>query len=628
MKIKELFATFLAVIQLFMATFGFVELGQPDIQYGGIPYEEEVISEYLTIVEDGHSDYKIVVPEDASNVEMNAANELKDYFEQISGVVLTIVEDTAQDSDYEICLGDTNRIPEDIAIQNSDLGEEGFSLKAYNEKLFIVGGSQRGTLYGVYTFLEEQLGCRWFTPDLTVIPENSTVRIHKHLDDKQIPCFEYRDVFWISAFDEAWKAKQKINSNFVAPVSEEYGGGISYADFAHSMERLVPVSYADSNPEYFSFREDVGARTLDQRCLTNPDVLEITIENARQTIQNNPNAKIMSITQNDNQNYCQCENCKASDEYYGGPSGTNIWFVNQVAEALEEEFPDIAFDTFAYQYTRSAPKNIEPRDNVIVRLCSIECCFTHPLSECGHTRGESISAKTKDIDSSFASDLEAWSEICDRLYIWDYTTNFHLYLSPFPNFHVLSANMQYFAENNVKGVFEQGNHTGGKSGEFGELRAYILAKLIWNPYADVEYHMIDFMNAYYGENSAAYIKEYIEIFTHKYIKTSHLFIFNRYDEGAYLTKAQRIKCDELWDSAVANAGNEQQLANIQRSQLSYRFYKACLMLDEYTLLSPGRISENEKLYNDIVSHGIKRLTEWHDITEKPIFFLRPVEWKE
>ncbi|NLL16095.1 MAG: DUF4838 domain-containing protein, partial [Clostridiales bacterium] len=227
---------------------------------------------------------------------------------------------------------------------------------------------------------------------------------------------------------------------------------------------------------------------------------------------------------------------------------------------------------------------------------------------------------------SFAKDLKDWSEITNTLYVWDYTTDFREYLLPFPNFHVLSPNIQFFANHNVKGVFEQGNHTGGKSGEFGELRAYIIAKLLWNPEADVEYHMMDFMRHYYGEEAAGYIKEYIDLITNKNTQISHLFIFNRSDEIFHLTSAERKKIDKLWADALASDITEQQRLNIERSQLSYRYYKAAKLYDEFSLLSFNRMEESKKLYDDLKRHGIQRLTEWDDLPDDPFFLLTPENW--
>ena len=61
--------------------------------------------------------------------------------------------------------------------------------------------------------------------------------------------------------------------------------------------------------------------------------------------------------------------------------GTLLRFVNAVADAVAERYPDVLVDTLAYQYTRNVPKLTRPRRNVIIRLCSIECCFRHPLTD-------------------------------------------------------------------------------------------------------------------------------------------------------------------------------------------------------------------------------------------------------
>ncbi|HPP67773.1 MAG TPA: DUF4838 domain-containing protein, partial [Clostridiales bacterium] len=162
---------------------------------------------------------------------------------------------------------------------------------------------------------------------------------------------------------------------------------------------------------------------------------------------------------------------------------------------------------------------------------------------------------------------------------------------------------------------------------FGELRAYIIAKLLWNPYADVEYHMMDFMRHYYGVEAAEYIKEYIDFITNKNTQLSHLFIFNRSDEMFHMTASERKMVEKLWENALNSDITEQQRENIERSYLSYRYYKATKLYDEFSLLSFTRMEENKKLHADMKRLGIKRLTEWHDLPDNPWFLLPPNEWQ-
>ena len=129
----------------------------------------------------------------------------------------------------------------------------------------------------------------------------------------------------------------------------------------------------------------------------------------------------------------------------------------------------MAVDTLAYRYTRKPPKTVRPRPNVIVRLCSIECNFREPLDHSSN--------------AAFAGDIAGWSKICQRLYVWDYTTDFAHYLQPHPNWFTLGSNVRFFANHNVRGLFEQGAYQSHGS-EMSELRAWVLAQLLWNPRRD------------------------------------------------------------------------------------------------------------------------------------------------
>ena len=637
MAATSFFSTVLAVLQLaFLVAFP-AALGSDPIDYGGsYRYGTVGVTEWLTLAQDGGSDYRIVIPADAAagGVENEAAGQLKDYFAQITGADLQIVPDSETAQEKEICIGAVNRGGPDT----SGLQPEGFIKKAAGDRIFLAGKDARGALYAVFSFLEEQLGVRWFTPELTVVPGQALLRVDVNLNDTQQPVFEYRDAYWSVAFGSAdWKAHNKVNSQNGGWFGANYGDGVAYADFCHSFDRLLPNSLFDTDETLFSYRIDRGGYTTDQRCLTNPDVLDIMVENIRKVLSGPEDDRIMSVTQNDNQNYCQCDRCEAEAARLGGQSGLMVWFVNQVARALADEFPKVVFDTFAYQYTRKPPTvrlegengNVaEP--NVCVRLCSIECCFAHPLADCGHERGESLADYVSEKPSTFARDIAGWQDFCQRLYIWDYTTNFLMYLMPFPNFHVLAPNMQYFAANNVRGVFEQGNYTGGKSGEFGEMRAYILAKLLWDPNADVEYHMMDFMRAYYGEQAAPYIKEYLDRLTRKTVGTSHLYIFNWHYMNTFLRSWDTAPMDALWDKAEQAAGTPWQLDNVRRSRLQLRWYKACMLVGEFFPLNPMRIQENKKLFSDILDLGVTRTEEWKGIVEPKglDWLMTPVEWSD
>ena len=637
----------LSVVMFLQMMFGLIFVAPPakapPVDYGGDPYVQTVIGEPMTLVAAGATDYAIVYPANAAADVITGVAWLQDFIEQMTGVRLNAVADgliASADAGKYIFVGDTRLTPAALTADLAALPNEGFLKRVIGDDVFLAGQG-RGTMYSCSSFLEEQLGCHWFTPELKTAPQKADIVVDKKLDSTQSSQLVYRDVYWqTSNRSPEWKAFNKVNSGMGSYIGAEFGYGINYVDFCHSMERLVPAEHYGEHPEYFSWRTDKNAWTTEQRCLTNPEVLRITIESCIRKIgSTGPDFTIMSVTQNDNGGYCQCANCAAKDAELGGPAGTNIWFANQVADAVKEAFPgrEMYIDTFAYDYTTAPPTKIvpgvnTPRDNVIVRLCSIGCCFAHPIAECGHGKGESVFDNYKEKESQFADYIKGWSELCtnNNLFIWDYTTNFKTYSMPFPNFQVFSDNIQFFLENKVMGLFEQGNYDGGNhSPEFGEMRAYVLAKLMWTPKANVAQLMNEFMSAYYGEASAPFVKSYLDFITRRTIDTSHLFIFSRPESNTYFSTADLMKCDKWWDEAEKLATDPWQLENIQRSRLSLRHYKANMMKLEFNLLNPKRMELNKQLFEDTVMLGIDKMREMHPLAEPYndyVWWLRPIEW--
>ena len=170
--------------------------------------------------------------------------------------------------------------------------------------------------------------------------------------------------------------------------------------------------------------------------------------------------------------------------------------MNAIADAVKDEYPDKIIDTLAYQYTRKPPAHVRPRPNVVVRLCSIECCFSHPL-------------ESDPFNASFRDDLEGWSKISRRLWVWDYVINYAHSILPFPNLYVLKPNIDFYIKHGVTGIYEEANYY-SRGGELAELRTYILAKTLWDPTYDTDHAIDEFLAAYYGP-AAKPIREYLDL---------------------------------------------------------------------------------------------------------------------
>lgn len=455
----------------------------------------------LTLAERGQpAACTIVRPADASPSQVFAAEELQRFTAQMTGVTLPIATDEGPLPERSILLGDTRHTaavlgaPADLA----PLGDDGFRLKTCPPHLLVLGGPVRGTLYGVYELLEAHGGCRWFTTWHGVVPRLDAWRVAA-LDDTQVPAFAMREPFWFDFFDGDLAARNKANGNGLR-LEPRHGGKVRFGGglFVHTFNALCPPDeFFASHPEYFSEVDGQRIKDHTQLCLTNPEVARIVTERLLAHIRQDPQAKLFSVSQNDWHNCCTCPACKELDEREGSHAGTLIAFVNQVAEAVEKEFPDAWIETLAYQYTRQPPRTIRPRHNVVPRLCTIECDFSKPLP-----------ASPDDQNQRFMEQLGAWAAMSDKLYIWDYTTNFRAYTAPFPNVLALQDNLRVFRDHRVAGVFEQGAYQ-GRHADFAELKAWLLAKWLWNPELPADRLLDDFFAGYYGA-AASHARHYFD----------------------------------------------------------------------------------------------------------------------
>ncbi|MDP2336997.1 MAG: DUF4838 domain-containing protein [Bacteroidota bacterium] len=548
------------------------------------------------LFKNGASAYAIVLGSNASESEQFAAKELQDCIKQGSGVLLPIKSTQEVHDGGRIILG-FNEAAQSLGITAAPSAyDESFVYASVGGDILIYGGSQRGTMYGVFSFLERELGVRWYTSRVTDIPQRSSYQFDE-LYHTEKPGIRVRNDFYFDAFNPLYAAHNRING---AMGNRDQHGGVEGYWGVHTFYGLVPPdTYFETHPEYYSLID--GKRTHDhaQLCLTNPDVLRIAIENIKEIIRSNPQYLIYDVSQNDCLGYCTCDQCKAISEAEGSESGLMIWFVNQVAAAIEKEFPDKYIGTLAYVYTRKPPKTIHPRKNVVVRLCSIECCFSHDLHSCPQ-------------NASFIKDLEEWGSIAPNMYIWDYAVSFADYLSPFPNFNVLQPNIKDFQKNNAIGIMEEADFQ-SDGGEFAELRAYVFAKLLWNPDLNYEELLNDFMYGYYG-HSGMYIRQYFDLVQGLVTKDVHVTI-NMSVENTLFTNDFLNKALDLFEKAEKVANSDELIRRVELASIGILYMKCIrtpvLAREDGTYEKFSRIVEREKVINWMDTDFLEKTDAFH-----------------
>ena len=578
----------------------------------GLSAASNVARKPLRLVKRGESTYRICVADTASPSEKHAAEELQKFVEEMSGARLPIVTDADKPDGDLVLIGNSTLVqPFASTIPFERLGTEGFVLRTAGSQVLIVGGRQRGTMYGVYTFLEK-LGCRWFTSDLSVIPKKPSLVVEP-LDEIQKPAFEYREPFFTEASDKDWAARNKVNGSSM-DLDESTGGKFIYFPFVHTFYSILPPDkYFGEHPEYFALVDGRRRSERAQLCLTNPGVLRLTIQTVLEWIEQHPEASIYSVSQNDSEGWCECDQCLRVEQEEGGShSGPILRFVNAVAAEVAKQHPEKLIDTLAYWYSEAPPLHARPLPNVRIRLCPIGACEAHAYENCKN-------------DTYFLHHLQAWSKITNQLYIWHYVTNFSHYLLPFPDFDELAADIPLYRKNGVVGIFLEGDFAEGGGGENAELRSYVMARLLWNPSLEVNRIIDEFMAAHYAK-AARPMRAYFDLL-HRQVrpapqgKGQHMWIYT--NPGApYLSEGFLAQSLKLFQQAEAVADNDVARARVRKARLSIDYVRLIhaktfeVREGSYTPVNLEGLKEMfQSFMTDVRSFGITELHEGSKLTE-------------
>jgi len=518
----------------------------------------------LTLASNGVTQYQIALAADAIPAEATAAVQLQQYLQQITGASFPVKsEKDIPENAPQILVGAGQRVKVLLPQQDwKTLGDDGIVIQTIGNNLILAGGRPRGTLYAVFQFLEDEAGCRWWTPTEKDIPHKSTFTIGA-LNTIYTPPFSYRENLTTEVYDPAFATILKENGHF-EKQPEEWGGHYRILGWCHTLTQLIPPEkYFHAHPEWFSDPANhslpctansvMPKASATQLCLPAPGLLEEVTKNALAWIHENPTAGYISISESDVAPYCQSDACKDFYEREGSQSGVYVDFVNKVAAEIKKQYPDFMVETLAYHDSEKPPKTIRPADNVIIRMAPIGADYGHPIDS--------------DWNKNVRDNIIGWSAIASNLFIWNYVTNFHYGMLPHPNRTNLANDLRFFAAHNVKGIFEQGDNFTNNVGDFVQWRAWLLGHLMWNPQLDQEQLTNEFLNGYYGA-AGPYLKQYLDLMQQSYLlQNRKLSTYN--DDFSFLTLDVMNQATQLFQSAMSAVADQKVLLDrVQREKLS------------------------------------------------------------
>ncbi|MBA7520856.1 hypothetical protein ES705_12955 [subsurface metagenome] len=432
----------------------------------------------------------------------------------------------------------------------------------------------------VFALLEEDLGCRWYTNEHFRIPKRTTLKITP-VSRTYKPALRLRDPLWYVTRDADWSLRNRTNAPW-AEVPEDWGGHVDYDGmFVHTFHKLIPPKeYFEEHPEYYEI-DSTGKRNSHQLCTMHPEVIRIVKEQVRDILKENPYADIISVSKTDGiGHWCHCDRCKPLDDAEESHMASLLYLVNAVAKDTEKDYPNVLISTLAYGETIDVPVAMRPHRNVCIRLCN---------DYVGAWKRPFEPAEICD----FAPLLKNWSEVCERLYIWDYVINFSHYLAPMPNTEVLADNIRFFVKFNAEGVMPQANYQStGSEREW--LRSWVTAKLLWNPDLDLFELMDDFIFGYYGMAAPAIAEYYqlLRIQKEKYMaELSEKWLNEHYNgirygmDHPFLSEDFLKKSTLIFNRAEMLAESDQVLARVQMDRLPIMYVKLMqgpeIVRDEY-----------------------------------------------
>ena len=461
----------------------------------------------LVLADKGASGYVIVIPDQAERADARSAVDLQKYLNLITGVKIPVLKESWRRGNKAlISVGPTKLAKEKVTF-GPESGREEMVVKTVGKDLILIGSSTVGTAFAVYEFLEKVCGCRWFDRLNRVIPKQSRLEIPE-LDIRRKPSFEYRSIHASYASPNAIGDDPETTLSMKASYHRIPNPVIGRPRAIHSFynyckdwpkDRLYLLAKGPNGR-----RQALRGNSGPNFCLTHPEAVERFTDKLREFIDQDRKfcAKykdvlppyLYNITQNDSTSYfCCCDKCQAIVKKHG-QSGLLLYFINQVANNIAKDHPEILIQTAAYAFALEPPIGIKAAPNVVVEIM--------------HTKGNYYSAVEDDGTVPFRDYIKAWGKAASKIGIWDYWVFFwDVYPAPYHNVHQIKKDLAFYHRNGARTMRIESH--GGDTASFFTLKKWLGFKLM-DDLNQSDAKLIDeFMKGYYGP-AAAEIREFYD----------------------------------------------------------------------------------------------------------------------
>lgn len=443
----------------------------------------------ITIVDQNKSNAVIVVPKNSSSQINNVAVCMQQYIYKSSGANLKILTHPVSGV-VAINIGNTDFVKsENLVVNNAN--PESFIIRTFNNKnIIILGKSDWGTEYGVYDFLEKFVGIEWLMPtDLgTDIPTKSTIII---------PYVNYLDA-------------PVYLSRGLSPVDVTKGGSLNQwgrfnrvrnnIQFHHNMNNLFAITkFGKTHPDFYAnyniTRMVPKAGSIDwQPDFSAPNIALFASNEILNYFRSNPSINSYSLGINDSKNF---DNSYASTQERSGQlnllgltNNSNDYFkwANEVAERVNKVYPDKIFGCLAYNNLIEPPSvKIGVNSHIVPFITEERMRWNDP-----------------DFQKMDKNLTLKWKGVAKNIGWYDYDYGFN-YIVPRVWFHTMKNYLLWGSQNNVRYYYAELYPNWGEG-----PKAWIAAKLLWNPNQNVDSLLSIWYNKFAGNKAAPYLKAYYD----------------------------------------------------------------------------------------------------------------------
>ena len=479
------------------------------------------------IVENGASDYKIVISKKYTEAVYFAATEMQSFIDQATGVKLPITLDTAavlnEDSRF-ISIGQTTVLEEiDGDVDYSALKEDGFIVRTKWDCLFINGACDRATLYGVYDYLEKFVGVKFLASDCTYVPTLDRLDFYS-MRSTEIPAFPIRMFLTKQVYnDPLLNARMRLSAGEFFNAEEKYGGGTVFNGYIHNTLSFVPTieyfyteddkeknahmySLDDSgNPIDICFTDGVAEDgSLDESMEIS--VAKVALETLKENVRNSKTgSNFYFFTMQDTVKECQCSRCLERRKKYLS-SGNVVRLTNLLAKEINEwskkeyDGREIKLIMFAYNNTIYAP--VDDEGNALDPTCVPNEYVHIRIATMNQNHYYSI---TEDKNFALGKTIEGWGNLTPNIMIWNYHTFYASFCWYFPTSRAWIADLKVYQEMGASYMLMQSDHINLNDWQ-DKMDLYVASKVMWNPDSDITALQNEFIELYYGSSADA-VKE-------------------------------------------------------------------------------------------------------------------------